>query len=88
MFGTNRATELAQGLLHVGALSGAAAHIAEGDSGGALAIAIIASVCVLILTGAIALAELGKLKVRQYVRRHDQRVLPERGAEEEKDIGQ
>lgn len=86
MFGTNQATELAQGLLHVGALSGTAAHLAEGDPGGALAIAIIASVCVLLITGAVALAEFGKLKVRQYVRRHDQHVLPEQRAAEEKEI--
>jgi hypothetical protein len=85
MFGLTRSVELAQGLLHIGALSGAATHIAEGDSGGALAITIIASICVLIITGAVALAEIGKVKVRQYMRKHDQH-FPKRHAKEEQDV--
>lgn len=56
-----------------GGLSGAASHILEGDASGAIAITLIASACVVILTGTVALAELRRMKVREYVRKREER---------------
>jgi hypothetical protein len=61
----------------VGALSGAAAFLAEGQEWAAVQLALIATACVLILTGAVALAEIIKVKVRQFVHRHEDRTRPE-----------
>jgi hypothetical protein len=72
MLGVNRVAELATALLHIGGLSGAAAHMAANDPSGAIGISVVASMCVLILTGAVVLAEIAKVKVRQYVRKHEQ----------------
>jgi hypothetical protein len=77
MLGVNRATELATSLLHIGGLSGAAAHMAANDVSGAFGIAVVSSLCVLILTGAVVLAEIAKVKVRQYVRKHADVPSPE-----------
>jgi len=63
MFNPNsKAVELALMLLHVGGLSGSAALISIGRLFEALLCAIFASACVLILTGASALAEYIKNK--------------------------
>jgi hypothetical protein len=77
MLGVNRAAELATALLHIGGLSGAAAHMTANDPSGAVGIAVVASLCVLIITGAVVLAEVAKVKVRQYVRKHEQDTKPE-----------
>jgi len=72
MLSVQRVAEMATSLLHIGGLSGAAAHMAERDAGGAIGLAIVASLCVVILTGAVVLAEVAKVKLRQYVRKHEQ----------------
>lgn len=73
-----RAAELATSTLHViGGLSSAGAHIMVGDNGGALLVALTVAGCVLILTGAVALSEVVRVKVRQFVRKHERPQLPE-----------
>lgn len=79
MINVHRAVEAATSLLHViGGLSSAVMHILAGDMGGAIVVTLVASACMLILAGAVALAEVAQVKVRQYVLKHDERVrLPE-----------
>lgn len=70
MLGIQRAAELSTALFHIGGLSGAATHLAHGDAVGALGIAVIATLCVLLITGAVVLAEIARVKTRQYARKH------------------
>jgi hypothetical protein len=78
MLDAYRATELATSTLHiVGGLSSARAHIMDGDNGGAILVALTVAVCVLILTGAVALSEVVRVKVRRFVRKHEKPGLPE-----------
>jgi hypothetical protein len=65
-----KAVEMALMLLHIGGLSGSAALISIGHLIEAFLCAIVASACVLILTGATALAQLVRLKVNEMDRRH------------------
>jgi hypothetical protein len=87
MLDAHRVVESVTGAIHViGGLSGAASHILEGDASGAIAITLIASACVVILTGTVVLAELGRMKVREYVRKREERLqLPKSRDKEEPD---
>jgi len=72
MIDVYRAAELAVSLCHiVGGLFSAGAHIIDGDNGGAILAAATVAGCVLILTGAVALAEITRVKVQQFVRKHE-----------------
>jgi hypothetical protein len=72
MHGANQAVELATTLLHVlSGLYSAFEHVWVNDSSGAIGIALVTSLCVLIVAGAVALAEVAKMKVRRYVRKHE-----------------
>ena len=82
MPGVHRTTELATSLFHIGGLSGAAALLAEQHTGQALWLAVVATACVLILTGGVILAEISRVKVRQFVRKHEDRSNPEPRDEE------
>jgi hypothetical protein len=75
MLGVQRAAELANALLHIGALSGAAVMLAEQRMGEALWLALVGTACILLLTGASVVAEVGRIRVRQYVRKHEERSL-------------
>jgi hypothetical protein len=77
MLGVRKTTEMASALFHIGGLSGAAAYLAERQMGEAFELALVATACLLLLTGAVVLAEIAQVKVRQYVRKHEQRTLPE-----------
>jgi hypothetical protein len=77
MLGVQKTTELATALFHIGGLSGAAVMLAERHTGDALILALVATACVLILTGGIILAEFSRVKVRQYVRKHESRTNSE-----------
>lgn len=72
MLGVQRAVEVSTAMLHIGGLSGAAVLLAEKQMWEALWLSLVATVCVLFLTGALVLAEIGRVKVRQYVRKHAQ----------------
>ena len=75
MLGVQRATEMATAMLHIGGLSGAAVLLAERQSWEALWLALVSTACVLLLTGALVLAEIGRVKVRQFVRKHEEHSL-------------
>jgi hypothetical protein len=78
MLGVERAIEVATSALHiVGGLSSAGAHIMQGDHGGAILVALTVAGCVLILAGAVALAEITRFKVRQLVGKREKPGLPE-----------
>jgi hypothetical protein len=78
MLDVYRATELATSALHViGGLSSAGAHIMQGDNGGAILVALTVAGCVLILTGAVALSEVVRVKVRRFVQKHERPDRPE-----------
>lgn len=78
MLGVHRATELATTALHViGGLHGAWTHVMVGDLGGSILVSLTVAASVLILAGAVALAEVILVKVQLYVRRHKQPSLPE-----------
>lgn len=68
--GNGKSVELAVALLHIGGLSGSASFITSGQLVEALLCAIIASMCVLILTGAVGLSEIVKIKVKAFAARH------------------
>ena len=53
------------------------AHIVVGDLGGSILVALTAAACVLILAGALALCEVARVKVQQFVRKHERPSLPE-----------
>lgn len=75
MLDAYRLAEVMTGAIHViGGLSGAASHFLEGDASGAITITLIASACVVILTGTVVLAELGRMKMREYVRKREARL--------------
>lgn len=66
----NRKTvEMAVMLLHIGGLSGSAALISIGHLIEALLCSIVASMCVLILTGATALAQFITLRVADAIKK-------------------
>lgn len=77
MLGVHKTTELATSLFHIGGLSGAAALLAEQHTGQALWLALVATACVLILTGGILLAEFSRVKMRQFMRKHEKDAQPE-----------
>lgn len=59
-------------LLHLGGgLYGVWMHIVAGDLGGSLVVALTAAACILILAGAIILAEVARVKARQFVQKHE-----------------
>lgn len=65
-------------ILHLGGgLYGAWTHIVVGDLGGSILVALTAAGCVLVLAGAIALAEVARVKARQFARKHEPPSLPE-----------
>jgi hypothetical protein len=76
---------LANEALFQGGLSGAVAFTAQGRAGEAIWFATVIAVCALILAGGIILAEIGRLKVRQYVRKHEPSKVPEPRNEERPD---
>lgn len=64
--------------LHLGGgLYGAWTHIAVGDPGGSILVALTVAASVLILAGAFALAEVVRVKVRQFARKREPLSLPE-----------
>lgn len=76
MFDAFRMAESMTAVIHIiGGLSSAASHIWEGDTKGALVVTLVASACVVILTGTVVLSELGRMKAREYVRKHKDRSL-------------
>jgi hypothetical protein len=75
MLRAEQPVHVAHALLHIGGLSGAAAFLAERHMAAALLLAVVATACVLILTGGSALAQIVDMKARQYVRKHEQRAL-------------
>lgn len=76
MFITNSKTvELALMLLHVSALSGSAALISVGRLLEALLCALVASICVLLVSGASALAQLIELNTTELIARRRLRRL-------------
>lgn len=77
MLDVYRAAEVATSVVHVvGGLSGAVAHIVQGDLVGAVMVALTVAGCVLILTGAVVLSEVARVKVRQFALRHEPPGLP------------
>jgi phosphate/sulfate permease len=72
MHGANQAVELATTLLHVlSGLYSAFEHVGANDPSGAIGIALVTALCVLILGCAVAIAEVTKMKVRRYMRKHE-----------------
>ena len=67
--GNSKTVEVSLMLLHVSALSGSAALISVGRLLEALSCAIVASVCVLLLSGAGALAQLIEAKISEWAAR-------------------
>ncbi|MCA1619166.1 MAG: hypothetical protein LC795_07620 [Acidobacteria bacterium] len=74
---TQRPAQVAVALFHIGGLSGSAVLLAEQRALEAFEIALVATACVLILTGGLSLAEIGRVKVRQYVRKHEEPHSPD-----------
>jgi hypothetical protein len=65
-------------VLHLGGgLYGAWMHIVVGDLGGSILVALTVAASVLILAGAFALAEVARVKARQFARKHEPPSLPE-----------
>ena len=65
-------------VLHLGGgLYGAWTHVVIGDLGGSIMVALTVAASVLILAGAFALAEVARVKVRQFARKHEHPRLPE-----------
>ena len=60
-----------------GGFYGAWTHIVVGDLGGSILVALTVAASVLILTGAVALGEVVRVKVRQFARKHEPPSLPE-----------
>ena len=77
MLGVHKTTELATSLFHIGGLSGAALLLAERHMGDALMLALVATACVLILSGGIILAEFSRVRMRQYLRKRESRINSE-----------
>lgn len=77
MLSAEKTVHTAHALLHIGGLSGAAVMLAEGHFVAALLLAVVATACMLILAGGDALAKVVGVKVREFVRRREQRALPE-----------
>jgi hypothetical protein len=78
MLDADRIADATATSLHLGGgLYGAWTHIAIGDLGGSVLVALTAAVCVLILGGAVALAEVARVKARQFARTHERPSLPE-----------
>ena len=86
MLGMNRATELATSLLHgLSGLYSAFEHATSNDPSGAISIALVTGLCVLIIAGAAALAEVVRVKSRRYVRRHELEAKSPEPREEDRD---
>jgi hypothetical protein len=65
-------------VLHLGGgLYGAWTHVVVGDLGGSIIVALTVAASVLILAGAFALAEVARVKVRRFARKHEPPSLPE-----------
>jgi hypothetical protein len=65
-------------LLHLGGgLYGAWTHIVVGDLGKSVPVALSAAACILILAGAVALAEIARAKARLFMQKHEPSRLPE-----------
>jgi hypothetical protein len=65
-------------VLHLGSgLYGAWTHVVVGDLGGSIMVALTVAASVLILAGAFALAEVARVKVRQFARKHEPPRFPE-----------
>jgi hypothetical protein len=69
MLGENRATELATSLLHIGGLSGAAAHLAIDDPFGALLISLVAVSCIILLTMTRILCDIFRLQIQKSLKK-------------------
>ena len=71
MLDVGRIADTTASILHMGGgLYGAWTHLVVGDLGGSVLVALTVAASVLILTGAVALAEVIRVKVRQFARRH------------------
>lgn len=78
MLDAGRVADVTASLLHLGGgLYGAWTHIAVGDLGGSILVALAAGACILILGGAVALTEVAKVKAREFARRRERPSLPE-----------
>lgn len=78
MLDVHRATEVITSGLHViGGLHGAWTHIVIGDLAGSFIVALTVAASVLILAGAVALGEVIRVTAQKYVRKHEQKSLPE-----------
>jgi hypothetical protein len=65
-------------ILHLGGgLYGAWTHIIVGNLGGSIIVALTAAACVLVLAGAFALAEVARVRARQFARKPEPPSLPE-----------
>ncbi|PYS21968.1 MAG: hypothetical protein DMF72_15225 [Acidobacteria bacterium] len=67
---STKTVELAVMLLHIGGLSGSASMISVGRLYEAFLCAVVASACILILTGATTLAEFIKMKLSAMSAKH------------------
>jgi pheromone shutdown protein TraB len=76
MLSAEKTVHTAHALLHIGGLSGTAVMLAEGHWVAALMLAVVATVCMLILAGGDAAAKIIGVKVREFVRRREHRALP------------
>jgi hypothetical protein len=77
MLDAERIADLIGTLLHLGGgLYGAWMHILVGDLGGSILVALTAAACILILTGAVALGEVARVKARQFARKQERPSLP------------
>ena len=69
MLGENRAAELATSLLHIGGLSGAAAHLAMNDPFGAFLISLVAALCIILLTVTRILCDVARLQIQKSLKK-------------------
>jgi uncharacterized protein (DUF2062 family) len=78
MLDAGRIADTTASILHLGGgLYGAWTHIMVGDLGGSILVALTVAACILILAGAVALAEVARVKVRQFARKQERPSLPE-----------
>jgi hypothetical protein len=81
MLGTHKATGVASALFEIGALSGSAQQLHDGNPYGALTVAFIACVCVVMITGTLVAVAVVNVRLRAYLRSHDERKKPPPGPE-------
>lgn len=78
MLDAERIVDVFATLLHLGGgLFGAWMHLMAGDLGGSILVALVAGGCIVILGGAVALAEIMRAQARQFARKREPPSLPE-----------